>query len=256
MFNKRMPVVFTGHGYPMNAITDNPARNGWRDAAEAIGTPEAIVAITGHWQTDGQCIRIAPDNPQLFDVWDLPDEIYSVHYSPSGSPRHIERVKELLGGNVFDDNTWGVGHALWSPLSNMYPDENVPLVILSVDVESTPKDAYELGGKLAPLRDEGVLIFASGNIVHEVDMVDHDMKGGLPWAEEFNEKIKELVLSRRIDELFDYKKFPHHELAVPTVDHYYPLLTALGASCPEDKITVFNDYCELATLSMTSFIIG
>lgn len=198
MTKGRMPVIFTGHGYPMNAITDSPA----------------------------------------------------------GSPRHIARVKELLGADVFDDNTWGIGHALWAPLSNMYPDADIPVVLLSVDVGSSPRDAFELGRKLAPLRDEGALIFASGNIVHEVDMVDHDMKSGFPWAEEFSRTIKELTLSRRMDELFDYKNIRHHELAVPTVDHYYPLLTALGASDEDDDITVFNDFCELGSLSMTSFIFG
>lgn len=252
----RMPVVFTGHGYPMNAITDSPARDGWKRLGAALGKPAAIVAITGHWQTSGQCVRIANDNPFLYDVWDIPEETFNMKYSPVGSPRHLMRVKELLGDGVFDDNTWGIGHALWVPLSNMYPDADVPVVLLSTDVDSAPCDALELGRKLSPLRDEGVLIFCSGNIVHEVDMVDQTMKDGLPWAIEFNDKIKELTLSRRTDELLNYKNIPHHELAVPTVDHYYPFLTAYGASSEDNKITVFNDYCELASLSMTSYMFG
>lgn len=249
-----MPIVFTGHGYPMNAVTDNPARAGWRAVGERIGKPEAIVAITGHWETSGQCIRIAPDNPQLFDVWDLPDIIYTVRYSPVNSPRHVKRVMELLEGNVYEDNTWGIDHALWTTLSNMYPDGDVPVVPMSVDVDMTPEEAFELGRKLAPLRHEGVLLFATGNIVHQVDMVDHNTKTGLDWAVEFDQRIKDLTLARRFDELLDYRSIAHHELAVPTVDHYYPFLTILGASDADDEITVFNNYCELASLSMTSYL--
>lgn len=256
MHNKKMPVLFTGHGYPMHAITDTPAREGWKRIGEMIGKPEAIVALTGHWQTSGTCVRISEDNPQLFDVWDLPDEIYEVRYAPRGSAAHIERVKELLGPGVFDDNTWGIGHALWAPLSNMYPDADVPVVLVSTDVDASPREALELGKKLAPLRNEGVLILASGNIVHEVDLVDHDMEGGLPWAYEFDSAIKEFTLARKTDELLDYKKIRHHELAVPTVDHYYPFLSALGASDEKDSITVFNNYCCLGSLSMTSYLFG
>lgn len=251
-----MPVVFTGHGYPMNAITNNPARAGWRMAGEMIGRPEAIVAITGHWITDGQCIRVDVENPQFYDVWDLPDEIYNVCYKPPGSLKHIKRVEELLGSGFYEDNTWGIDHALWTTLSNMYPDADVPLVLLSVDVESSPEAAFDLGRKLSPLRDENVLIFATGNIVHNVDMVDHSKKDGLAWAREFDAKIKELTLSRDFPALFDYKHIPGHELAVPTPDHYYPFLSILGASREDDEITLFNDYCELASLSMTSYIFG
>lgn len=254
--NNKMPVVFTGHGYPMNAVIDNPARSGWKHAGEQIGKPEAIIAITGHWQTSGLCIRCSDDNPQLFDVWDLPEEIYDLHYKPPGSDKHIRMVKELLEGNIYDDNTWGIDHALWTPLSSMYPSADIPVILLSTDIDVLPSQAYELGKKLAPLRREGVLILGSGNIVHEVDMVDHEVKGGLPWAEEFNKKIRELTLSRKISELLDYKNIPHHELAVPTPDHYYPFLTVLGASDSRDRISVFNDYCERASLSMTSFVFG
>lgn len=253
---KRMPVVFTGHGYPMNAITDNPARRGWKKIGEEIGKPKAIVAVTSHWETSGICVRIDDTNPQLFDIVDLPEEIYSVHYEPPGAPEYIRRVFELLHGAAYADNTWGIDHALWTTLSNMYPEADVPVVVVSTDIDASPEDMVNTGRKLSPLRDEGVLLFATGNIAHNVDMVDHRMPGGFDWAVEFDRTVKELVLARRLDELMHYQNLKNYQLNMPTVDHYSPLLLILGATSPEDKVTVFNEYTELGSLSMTSYMFG
>lgn len=253
---KRMPVVFTGHGYPMNAITENRARIGWKQIGLQIGKPDAIVAVTSHWETSGTCVRVAHDNPQLFDIVDLPAEIYNVHYEPPASPKHIQRVLELLQGKVWEDNSWGIDHALWTTLSNMYPDEDVPVVVVSTDMDASAQDMVKIGRKMSPLRDEGVLIFATGNIAHNVDKVDHSMRDGFPWASEFDRTVKELVLAGNLDALIEYQKLKNYQLNMPTIDHYYPLLLVIGAASPEDKITVFNEYTELGSLSMTSYLFG
>lgn len=253
---KRMPVVFTGHGYPMNAITENPARAGWRRIGADIGKPKAIVAVTSHWETSGTCVRIDSTNPQLFDIVDLPEEIYRVRYEPPGSPEHIRRVLALLEGAAYEDNTWGIDHALWTTLSNMYPDADVPVVLVSTDMDAAPEDMAALGRKLAPLRDEGVLLFATGNVAHNIDKVDHSMPGGYDWAVDFDREVKELVLARRLDALMDYRHLKNYQLNMPTLDHYYPLLLILGAASEEDPVTVFNEYTELGSLSMTSYMFG
>ena len=250
----RVPVVFASHGYPMNAIGNNKARPGWHAMGEYIGRPEAIVAITSHWETPGICIRTALDNPQLFDVWDLPDEIHNLHYAPAGSEAHIKRVMELLGGEALPDNTWGTDHALWTTLSNMYPGGDVPLVILNTDDEMPVKDIYRLGQRLSPLRDEGVLIFTTGNIAHNVDMVDHSMECGFEWAVRFDTRVRDMVLAGDIAGVMDYKSIPDWETAIPMPSHYLTLIAAMGAAGQDYKVSVWNDYVELGSLSMTSYI--
>ena len=251
---KKMPVVFAGHGYPMNAIGENKARPGWRAMGEYIGKPEAIVAMTSHWETPGICIRTALDNPQLFDVWDLPDEIHDLHYAPKGSEKHIRRVMELLGSEAIPDNTWGTDHALWTTLSNMYPDGDVPLVILNTDDGMSPTEIYRLGSRLSPLRDEGVLFFTTGNIAHNVDMVDHNMKGGFEWAIKFDNTVRDLVLAKDAAAVMDYKNIPDWKTAIPMPGHYLTLIAAMGAAGDNYNVSVWNDYVELGSLSMTSYI--
>lgn len=254
MIKTRMPVVFTGHGYPMNAITDNPARAGWHRIGESIGRPKVIIAMTGHWESDGTYVHTASDNPQLFDIEDLPDEIYDVRYKPDNSVEYAHKVIKLLGDNAFADNTWGIDHALWTTLSNMYPKADIPVVVISTNTDASPREMLETGRALRPLRDEGALIFATGNIVHNVDLVDHSMSGGLKWAVDFDRNIKELIFARDWESLINYTSLPDRELAIPTIDHYYPLLFAIGASYEDDQIEVFNEYTELASLSMTSYL--
>ena len=254
MYNKKWPAVFTGHGYPMNAITDNPARRGWADAGRKIGRPQVIIAMTSHFEGDGTCVHVAPDNPQLFDIVDLPEEIYNVKYKPLNSPEYARKVLEMIGDNAFPDNTWGIDHALWTTLSNMFPEADIPVVVISTDTGLSPEEMYGLGRRLKPLREDGALLFATGNIVHNVDMVDHDFNGAWDWAWEFDEAVRRLVEKRDIEALLKPELIRNHELALPTLDHYYPLLFILGASDENDELTVFNEYCELASLSMTSYL--
>jgi 4,5-DOPA dioxygenase extradiol len=249
----RMPVVFAGHGSPMNAI-EGRARDGWRALGETVGRPKVIVAVSAHWTTRGLRVRTAPDNRQIFDMYGFPDELYRVRYAPAGSPEYAARALELLGAAAKADNSWGIDHGVWSVLSSMFPGADVPVVMVSVDMAAGAQSQYDAGKKLAPLRDEGALIFASGNVVHNLRMVGWDMTGGYDWADSFDSRIKSAVLSGDFQTPVDYEKLPDAGKAVPTAEHYYPLLAALGAAAPEDEITVWNDYRELGSMSMTSYL--
>jgi len=251
---KRMPVIFTGHGSPMNAIGENRARSGWREIGERLGKPKAIVAVSAHWTTRGLFVRTAADNPQINDMYGFPRELYEVMYAPAGSPGLAERALELLGGTAASKNDWGIDHGVWSVLSNMYPDADVPVVMVSTDAAAAPEEVFETGRRLKALRGEGALIVASGNVVHSLRLVDWSMDDGYGWADRFDGTIKEAVFSGDFKTPVEYKKLFDWQKAVPTVEHYYPLLAALGAADESDKVTVFNDYRELGSMSMTSYL--
>lgn len=249
----KMPVIFTGHGNPMNAIGNNRARTGWAKTGQELPRPEVIVAVSAHWATRSEVVRTAPDNPQVNDMYGFPPELYQVHYEPAGSPETAEEVLNLLGDSASEDNTWGIDHGVWTVLSNMFPKADIPVVMVSTNVRAKPIEIFEMGKKLAPLRKEGALILASGNVVHNLRLVDWGNPNGADWADEFDETIRDAILGGKFDVPVNFGELPHAKLAIPTVEHYYPLLAALGAVQPEDKVTVWNEYRELASMSMTSY---
>ena len=254
---KRMPVLFCGHGNPMNAIDPaSRARVGWRQMGGRLGKPRAVVAISAHWATDGTKVRTASDNPQINDMYGFPDELYQVNYSPAADPDMAARALALLGGIAEADNDWGIDHGAWSVLCNLYPACDVPVVMISCDETASPEEMVEVGARLRPLRDEGALILASGNVVHNLRLVDWGNANGTPWADSFDLAIRDAVLERSFDVAVNYRALPDYRLAVPTPEHYLPLLAALGAACDDDSIEVFNDYRELASMSMTSYLFG
>ena len=248
-----MPVIFTGHGSPMNAIGENRARNGWKKMGEELGKPKAILAVSAHWATSGRFIRTAADNPQINDMYGFPKELYAVHYEPAGVPEIAKRVIELTDGMAWPKNDWGIDHGMWSVLSNMYPDADVPMVCVSTDIAADAQAQAEFGRLLRPLREEGVMIVASGNVVHHLGLVNWEMDDGYPWADAFDESIRDAIVSGRRDIPVNYEQVPEHRKAVPSVEHYYPLLTALGASDEADHVHVWNEYRELGSMSMTSY---
>jgi len=251
---KRMPVIFSGHGSPMNAIGDNRARSGWKKMGEQLGKPEVIIAISAHWTTRGLFVRRADDNPQVNDMYGFPRELYEVHYEPAGSVAYADKVLERLGGLASVKNDWGIDHGVWSVLSNMYPDADVPVVMVSTDATADAKTQFEVGQRLKSLRDEGAMIFASGNVVHNLRMVDWSMDNGYGWADRFDEAIRDAIVQGDFETPVDYTKLADWQKAIPTVEHYYPLLSALGAADKEDKVTVWNEYRELGSMSMTSYL--
>lgn len=250
----KMPVVFTGHGSPLNAIGDNRARRSWKAMGEQLGKPKVIVAVSAHWATEGTRVRTNADNPQINDMYGFPDELYQVHYEPAGNPEVADRVLELLGSDACADDTWGIDHGAWSVLSNMYPNADVPVVMVSTDMTATPEGEFEIGRRLAPLREEGAMIVASGNVVHNLRKVKWDMEEGADWANAFDEAVRDAILTGSFDVPVSYHQLPDATKAVPAVDHYYPLLVALGAASPEDKATAWNEYRELSSMSMTSYL--
>ncbi len=261
MNTDRMPVVFAGHGSPMNAIGDNRARQGWRAVGEHIvenyGKPSAILAVSAHWQARGS-FHVHTDvvNPQIMDMWGFPEELYQVHYQPDGDNELARRVLGLLGDRATADNEWGIDHGVWSVLATMFPEADVPVVPMSVDMAASADDHYRVGADLRALRDEGVLVFASGNVVHNLMMVDWDSDAGADWADRFDKDIHDAIAASDFGKVVHYEELPDARLAVPTTDHFLPLLVALGAAQTGDAVATFNNYRELGSMSMTSYIFG
>lgn len=253
---KTMSVIFTGHGSPMNAIGENKAREGWKKMGKELVRPQFIAAVSSHWMTEGLCVRRSDVNPQIFDMYGFPDELYQIHYEPAGSTADADRVLELLGDTASVNNDWGIDHGIWSVLCNMYPEADIPVVMISTDITAGPQEQYETGRKLAQLRNEGALILASGNIVHNLGLVSWGSDHGYDWAERFDRTIKDAVLAHQFDIPVNYQKMPDAARAVPTSEHYNPFLAALGAASFEDAVTVWNDYRELGSMSMTSYRFG
>jgi len=251
---KRMPVIFTGHGSPMNAIGQNRAREGWKKMGQALGRPKLIIAVSAHWTTGGLSVRSSGDNPQINDMYGFPEELYRIHYEPAGSPEYAGRLKELFGEQISFRNDWGIDHGVWSVLCNMYPDADVPVLMVSTDMSAGPEAQFAVGRKLAALRDEGAMILASGNVVHNLRRVNWDMTGGYEWADGFDAAIRDAILAGDFRIPVAYEALPDAARAVPTAEHYYPLLAALGAADPSDRVTVWNEYRELGSMSMTSYL--
>ncbi|MDO4796516.1 MAG: class III extradiol ring-cleavage dioxygenase [Coriobacteriales bacterium] len=248
------PVVFCGHGSPTNAIdARSQARVGWREAAARLGKPKAILAVSAHWATRGTWVRTAAQNPQINDMYGFPKELYQVQYKPAGAPEVAIRALELLGEDAQGTEEWGIDHGVWSVLCNMYPIADVPVVMMSTNVKASTEEAFALGQRLAALRDEGVMILASGNVVHNLELVDWSNAKGEAWADAFDSTIRDAVTQGRFDVALGYQGLDDWQLAVPTNEHYLPLLVALGAVRVGDHVGVFNDYRELGSMSMTSY---
>lgn len=252
----RQPVMFVGHGSPMNAITDNKYKDNWIRVGEKLN-PRAIVCVSAHWYTKGTKVNPAEVPEQIYDMYGFPEELYQVKYPVKGSPELAGRVRELLGEDCQYNLDWGIDHGTWSVLKWMFPAADIPLIQLSIDGTQKGPFHFALGEKLAPLRDEGVLLVGSGNIVHNLRKVAWNMTDGFPWAYEFDGLVRTAIETRQFEPIIDYKSLGESALlAVPTPDHYYPLLYVLGASTPADRPYVFNDSCELGSMSMTSYILG
>jgi 4,5-DOPA dioxygenase extradiol len=258
-----MPVLFIGHGSPMNAIEDNAFSRGWRDMARKLPRPAAVLCISAHWETAGSLVT-GMDQPQtIHDFGGFPKELFEVRYPAPGSPwlarETIAAVRKVAIGI---DREWGLDHGCWSVLRRMYPDADIPVVQLSLDVGVPARHHYELGRELAPLREKGVLILASGNIVHNLGRISLPKNGdfntpfGLPWALEASELFKTLIDGDKHDELIDYRALGDAvQLAVPTPEHYLPLLYALALKGKDESISLFNDEAVAGSLTMTSLVI-
>jgi 4,5-DOPA dioxygenase extradiol len=240
----------------MTTITDGPERRTWQALGRALPKPKAILAITAHWETHGATHLTAGDAPRtIHDFRGFPQELFDLRYPAPGSADLVERVAALLGHDrVIRDDTWGFDHGAWGVVQPMYPAADIPMVAMSLDRALSPAQHLALGERLAPLRDEGVLIVASGNVVHNLALW-RQLAGTVPdWAGAFRDRINAAILADDRDALLDLADEPAR-LAVNSGEHYLPLLYAVGARLPGDEVAVFNDTVDGA-LSMTSVLFG
>lgn len=250
----RMPVLFLGHGSPMNAIEDNAWRRGWADIAARLPRPKAVLCMSAHWETLGAAaVSASPNPPTIHDFGGFPQALFDVQYPAPGDPALAARVAALLAPDqVVQHPTRGLDHGSWSVLLPMYPDADVPVVQLSLDRGKPNAWHHAAGRRLAALRDEGVLIVASGDIVHNLRDVDWRGGGTPAWAPRFNETAKRLIETGDHGPLIDWEALgPDAQAAINSAEHYLPLLYTLGASEAGEPVSFFNDDV-FAGISMTS----
>jgi 4,5-DOPA dioxygenase extradiol len=253
-----MPLLFVGHGNPMNAITDNEFSRGWREAGRSLPKPHAVLCISAHWETRGTFVT-AMEKPQtIHDFGGFPPELYEVQYPAPGSPELARETKrQVTSADVGLDFDWGLDHGCWSVLKHFFPGGDVPVIELSIDRTKPPQWHFDLARELAPLRRKGVLITGSGNMVHNLGMIQWDAAEGSPWALEANEELKKLIAGNETRKLIDYGSLSREvQMGVPTPEHYIPLLYTLGLKDEGEKVAFFNDRTELGAISMTSLRIG
>jgi len=255
-----MPVLFIGHGSPMNGIEDNEFNRRWAKMAQEIPVPKAVLVISAHWFTRGTKIT-AMENPQtIHDFGGFPAELFAVQYPSPGHPELARETASLLtSAHVELDHDWGLDHGTWTIIRHMYPNANVPILQLSIDYTKGPQYHYDLSKELYALRKKGVLIAGSGNMVHNLRMVSWEMinGGGYDWANEMNDKFKSLILNGEHQALINYQTLGREAmLAIPTPEHYLPLMYSLGLQGKGDKVSFFNDKAVGGSLTMTSVKLG
>ena len=255
---ERLPALFLGHGSPMTVITDGPERRAWQALGKALPRPKAILVISAHWETRGKTHLTAGPSPRtIHDFGGFPDELFAIQYPAPGSDWLVERVEDLLGTDrVTRDESWGFDHGSWGVVRPMYPDADVPLVEMSLDRSLSLAEHLALARRLAPLRDEGVLIIGSGNVVHNLRLW-RQLAGTQPdWAVEFQQRINAAVMAGDAAALTEFVPDDQAaKAAINSAEHYLPLLYAVGTRLPGDEVGVFSDSIDGA-LSMTSYLIG
>ena len=255
---EQMPVLFLGHGSPMNAIEENEFVAGFRNVGLTIPKPNAILCVSAHWETKGTFVT-AMDKPNtIHDFGGFPKALFDVQYPAPGSPYLAGETKQIVKKtDVGLDYNWGLDHGAWSVIKHLYPKADVPVIQLSLDYEQSPQYHYDLAKELSMLRRKGVLIIGSGNMVHNLRMIAWDKLNtdgfGFDWAIEASEKMKTMILSNDHKGLINYKSQGRaFDLAIPTPEHYLPLLYALALKEENEKVSLFNDKPVAGSLTMTS----
>lgn len=257
----KMPILFVGHGSPMNAIEENEFVAGFRQKATELPRPSAILCISAHWFIRGTKFT-AMDKPKtIHDFYGFPKPLYEVQYPAKGDPELAQESKQLVLPTETDlDHDWGLDHGTWSVLKHMYPEADIPVVQMSIDYTKPAEYHFDLAKRLAPLREKGILIIGSGNIVHNLRLVDFPNidkdNYGNDWAIEARSAINQLLLDENFNPLIDYdKQGKALQLAIPTPDHYLPMISILGLKQKQEQIKLFNDKLVGGSLSMTSLLI-
>jgi 4,5-DOPA dioxygenase extradiol len=258
----KMPVLFLGHGSPMNAIEENEFVKGFRDVGKTIPKPKAILCVSAHWETQGTFVTAMEKPATIHDFGGFPRELYEVQYPAPGNPELAKETQGMIKKNeVGLDQKWGLDHGCWSVVKHLYPAADVPVIQMSLDYSKNAQQHYELAMEIGALRNKGVLIVGSGNMVHNLRMVAwdrlNDDEYGYDWALEASAKMKDSILSGNHEQLIDYKsQGKAFQLAIPTPDHYLPLLYALALKEDDEEISLFNDKAIGGSLTMTSVRIG
>jgi 4,5-DOPA dioxygenase extradiol len=251
----RMPLLFIGHGSPMNGIEDNEFSRQWEQLGTQLPVPKAVLVVSAHWLTRGTYIT-AMDNPQtIHDFGGFPEELFNVQYPAPGDPALAKETASLIRKtNVVLDHDWGLDHGSWTVIRRMYPQATVPVLQLSIDYSKGPQYHYDLAKELGSLRKKGVLIMGSGNMVHNLRMLNWQASDtGYDWAIEMNNKFKTHILNNDHKPLINYESLGRAgKLSIPTPEHYLPLLYTLGLKEENESIRIFNDKTMMGSISMTS----
>ena len=253
-----MPVVFFGHGSPMNTLDRNQYTEAWRRIGEAIPKPKAILCVSAHWYTEGTAVTAMSHPRTIHDFYGFPQALFEVQYPAPGDPSLASRVRQLLApAEVRMDQSWGLDHGTWSVLKHAYPKADVPVVQLSIDGTQPPRFHYEAGRRLAALRDEGILVAGSGNVVHNLRLMRRGGAEAFDWAVRFNERIREALAARDHRTLVDFGELGEDaRLSVPTPEHYLPLLYIAGMQREDETMSFAVDGYDLGSVSMLSAVAG
>jgi 4,5-DOPA dioxygenase extradiol len=256
-----MPVLFIGHGSPMNGIEDTEFSRRWTQMAKEIPVPSAVLVVSAHWFTKGTRITAMDFPKTIHDFGGFPKALFDVQYKAPGNPILAKETVDLIkSAHVELDHDWGLDHGTWTVVRHMYPEANIPVLQLSIDYTKGPQYHYDLSKELFALRKKGVLIIGSGNMVHNLRMVDFSRINddyGYDWALQMNDKFKQLISSGDYKPLINYESMGREALlSIPTPEHYLPLIYTLGLKGGKDNVSFFNDKAVAGSLTMTSVRIG
>lgn len=258
----KMPVIFFGHGSPMNAIEENEFVTGFRNSIKNMEKPKAILCISAHWETKGTYVASTPNPATIHDFGGFPQELFNVQYPAPGSPALANEIKETIKKTHIElDDKWGLDHGAWSVIKHLYPNADVPVLQMSIDYTQPAQYHYDLAKELTSLRKKGVLIIGSGNLVHNLGRVAWDKFNvdnfGFDWAIEASTKMKQWITTDNHKELINFKnQGKAFDLAIPTPEHYLPILYTLALKDKNDEVQLFNDKAVAGSLTMTSVKIG
>ena len=259
MTTTRMPAVFFGHGSPMNALEQNRYTEAWRQFGRSIPKPKAILAVSAHWYINATAALATPIPRTIHDFYGFPEALYDVEYPAKGDPELAAALKDLVAPIWvgLDRDSWGLDHGTWSVLVHVFPEADVPVVQLSIDATKPPEYHLELGRRLGALRDQGVLVLGSGNIVHNLRTLAWDHKDrAYDWATRFDADVQRYLREGDDRSIIEYERHPDGTLAVPTPDHYLPLLYVAGLRRNDDDLGVLVDGVNLGSISMTAVRVG
>ena len=254
-----MPVLFIGHGSPMNGIEGNIFSESWKKKGQEIPLPKAVLCVSAHWFTRGTRITAMDAPPTIHDFYGFPPALFEVNYPARGNPELAAQTASLIpAAHPLLDHDWGLDHGTWTVVRHMYPEANIPVLQLSIDHTQPPAWHFELGRELMALRRKGVLIIGSGNMVHNLRMMNWQMPdGGFDWAQEAGDRFKTIINSGDFAPLTRYDSLgPAVKLAIPTPEHYLPLLYVLGLKEEKEPLSFFNERTVMGSISMTALQLG